>query len=740
MMKKFCFGLGLLSLIFAVGCAKGGNGQGSGVSVSVSGPSVVPVTLNATYTAAVTGSTNTAVTWSISGTACTGTPNPCGSFSSTTATTAVYQAPATAPNPVVVTITATAQADSTAAGAENVNVEPVSVVVTPTTVSVGENLEQQFTAVAIPDSVPQTFSWTCTPTAACANFTPAPNNLGLAVLTAPSAAQTGVQVSATWSSATPENPPGVGTSKISVVSSRLAAGNYAFHFKGYDSGAPVGVTGGVTVGSGGAITGYEEVQSGGTSPTLYGIVSGAFTQAPSGVFSNNEGTLTLNVSNNTSNVYTSVINSSGNIQMIESDATGITGSGVMQKSSAAFNSSAQTFAFGFTGVDSSGKRVGYVGVIPMTPNVNGTGGTIAGGVIDTNDGGVASNLCGPSPCMVTGTYTQLNALIWQMTLNAGSTAFDFDFVVASGVAQTKTAPNALTLYAISTDPILTNPQVSGSMVYQVPMTYNNAAFAGSSVSALTGITANASNVALVNGTTDGKSSGSAGTGGFSGVFDQNDNGMILSASTFPPSTSAPPNPYTYVASSSSNGRYVFQLPVNPSASASAAPAPFVLYASGANRGFMLDQSSSTVFTGAMYPQSTISMFSYALSELPGAYAASTIPNSSPGIMPFVQNLLLEFPGDSMNVVGGTENSGSGALLLVGTSGTGAYSMMSNGTGTITFTPAPPGPAVGTNVICAVDITTVPNPLATGLQNYVVTDFFEMGTTSGTASGIMFAQQ
>ena len=507
MIKNFCFGLGLLSLIFAVGCAKGGNGMGSGVAVSVSGPSVVAVTLNATYTATVTGSTNTAVTWSISGSACTGTPNPCGSFSSTTATTAVYQAPATAPNPVVVTITATAQADSTATGETNINVEPVSVVVTPTTVSVGENLEQQFTAVAIPDSVPQTFSWTCTPTAACASFTPAPNNLGLAVLTAPAAAQTGVQVSATWSSTTPENPPGVGTSKVSIVASRLAAGNYAFQFSGYDSGAPVDVTGGITVGSGGAITGYEEVQSGGAAPTLLNIVSGSFVQAPSiSAFSNDDGVLTLSLSNSTTNVYTAVINSSGNIQMIESDAMGIKGSGVMQKSSAAFNSGPQTFAFGFTGLDSSGKRVGYVGVLPMTPNVNGTGGTIAGGMMDTNDGGVTSGLCGASPCSVTGTYAQLNASIWQMTLTAGPTAFDFDFVVAGGVAQTRTGPNVLTLYAVSTDPILTNPVVSGPMVYQVPMTtpgYNNAAFTGSSVSALTGVNAgaaNSSNVALVRST------------------------------------------------------------------------------------------------------------------------------------------------------------------------------------------------------------------------------------------------
>lgn len=758
MMKNCVLGIILLSLALLGGCAKGGNGEGSGIAVSVSGASVVGVTLSATYTAAVTGTTNTAVSWSISGTACTGTPNPCGSFTTMTATTATYQAPATAPGPGTITIQATSKADSTVTGDASVNIVPVSVVVTPTAspaVVVGENLTQQFTAVAVPDAAPQTFTWTCSPTAACGGFVPGTNTPGgannsgvavyTAVYTAPSTAQTGVQISASWSSTMPETPAGTATSKVSVAATRLIPNsNYVFQFSGYDSSNnAVAVLGTVPIDKDGIIApgGIEDVFSANGFQQKLAITSASAIYSLTGNNSNNQAVLNLSTgAANIPNTYSAVLTSGGNIQMIEIDTAG-TGSGVMQKSATQFNTSAETFAFGFTGIDSTGNRVGYVGILPMTPNANGTGGTISGGMLDTNDNGNASNVCGTSPCTVTGTYVQdtNNASLWHMTLSAGTSALDFDFFVAGGQTQSKTTanPQPLTLYAISTDPVLTNPAVSGSMVYQVPMTsgYNNAAFSGSSVSALTGINptaSNSSNVALINGTTDGTSSGTGGSGGFTGGFDQNNNGTILSVSEFPSAT-ATSNPYSYVASGSS-GRYIFQLPVNASASASAAPTPFVLYASGANRGFLLDQSSAAVFTGAMYPQSTANNFYYAPSEMPGTYAASSIPGSTSGVVPFVENLLLTSTGSATYNVTGVENSGSGYESL-----TGSYTMNSNGTGAITLT-SPPLPAVATNVIYAVDATTIPNSLNSSLPNFIITDFFTIGETSGTPSAITFAQQ
>src|SRR5208282_1167230 len=52
------------------------------------------------------------------------------------------------------------------------------------------------------------------------------------------------------------------------------------------------------------------------------------------------------------------------------------------------------------------------------------------------------------------------------------------------------------------------------------------------------------------------------------------------------------------------------------------------YASGANRGFLLDQSSSSVMTGTMASQGNIGL-GLSSSEVPGTFAAATTVSSSP---------------------------------------------------------------------------------------------------------------
>jgi len=737
MIKNCLFAVALLSLALAGGCAKGGNGvvpPPPTITVTITSPSNVNPTAiyptqSVTLTATVSNSSTTAVTWSLGpATTCTGTPNPCGTLTpvtpAPTPATATYLAPAT---PISgVTVTATLVSDTSVTGPLGITVVPVTVVVTPLTVSVGQNLVQQFTAIAVPDAAPQTFTWTCTPTGSCGGLLQDPNTSGLAVYTAPPSPFTGsVVVAAT--STVQQSSPGVGQAKVTVATSRLPAGAYAFRFSGYDSSNnPVAVAGSLTVAANGSISGVEDVLTGGAT-TQYTIALGSYTPISS---NNNLGTLTLPLSSGTTNTYTAVLTSSGIIRMIESDTAG-TGSGVMQKSAAGtvFNAGAQTFVFGFTGVDSTGDRVGYVGMLPMTPS--GTGGTITGGLLDSNDHGSTNSVCGTPPCSVTGTY-QLDGTIpglWHMTLNSVTT-LHFDFFVSAG--QTNSQPNPLTLFAISTDPTdSTHPALSGSLVYQwpgtatAPITYNNAAFKGTSVSNLTGASAN---VSLTVGTTDGTSSGTGGTGGFTGTFDQNNDGTTLSAVSFP-SASQSPSPYTYVASSSANGRYIFQMLGNPNATTVVPPLPFVLYASGANRGFLLDQSSPAVMTGTMDPQPSLKNFSYTASELPGTFAAATIANSDSSIAPVVQNLLLTSTGSATYNVAGTQNTQNSSQALTGTynlTGFGAGA----GSGTITLT----APAAN-YVIYAIDASAVPNS-----TNDVITDFMMMGMTSGTPSSIIFAQQ
>src|SRR5260370_2589361 len=163
MIKNCLFAVAVLSLELAGGCAKGGTGAGNGITVTVSDGNLAAlyVTQSVQFTAAVTGTTNTAVTWSLSGTACTGTPNPCGTIDPT----GLYKAPATAPNPAAVTFTATSQADSTAIGSLGVNVVQVKVVVTPTPLTVGSRLWYPSTTHVCPHSRPHTLP--CTSAAPC---------------------------------------------------------------------------------------------------------------------------------------------------------------------------------------------------------------------------------------------------------------------------------------------------------------------------------------------------------------------------------------------------------------------------------------------------------------------------------------------------------------------------------------------------------------------------------------------
>jgi len=665
MIKKCLFAVGLLSLALAGGCAKGGNGAPPPpptIDVSITSPKRVNAgaiypTQTVTLQAAVSHATTSAVTWSLSG---PGTLTPV--TPPTTPATATYVAPATAGS--TATVTATLTADTTVKGSLALNIVDITTEVAPLTLSVGKGLTQQFTVVAIPDDAPQTFTWSCTANGVpCVNFVQDSNVSGLAYYTAQdNCGNNCVQISA----AAPLDPTGCSTSpqnctiaKASLVTSRVS-GTYAFRFSGYDSSNhATAVVGTFTVASNGTISGVEdEITSSG--PAQYSISGGSYAPiTASDPNANNAGTLKL-PTGFFPNQYQVVLDGAGDIEMIESDGHG-TGSGIAQKSASSnvFTGN-QTYAFGFTGVDSSGNRVGYVGVLPM----NGSG-LVVSGQMDANDNGNSSNsVCSAPPCTVTGSYVPNGNGSWHLALTAPVT-MGFDFFISSGTAN---KGNPLTFYAISTDPVdATHPAVSGTMVLQdSSLTYDKTHFKGTSVSALTGINGANTNVSLTLGTTDGN-------GNFSGQFDQNNAGLILSAAQFPPTGSTS---YTYAATGT-NGRYTFNMLGDPTAKTVVPPIPFVLYASGANRGFLLDQSSSSVMTGTMNPQGKGGPF--AGSELPGTFGAATTSSGSFNVSPSAANLLLTFPGGGVFNVSGTQYPGSqtvtGTLDLNSANGSlGAFSI------------------------------------------------------------------
>ncbi|MDZ7651954.1 MAG: hypothetical protein U5L03_05030 [Burkholderiaceae bacterium] len=134
----------------AVVAACGGGGGGS--TPPPPPPPVVAVTVQptvavgilkigeqATYTAVVTGTSSTAVNWSVSGAGCTGAA--CGTIT----TAGVYTAPAIVPQPPAVSIIATSQADTTKSGSYAQTIgSDVALAVWPQTARVTLNNNRQF--------------------------------------------------------------------------------------------------------------------------------------------------------------------------------------------------------------------------------------------------------------------------------------------------------------------------------------------------------------------------------------------------------------------------------------------------------------------------------------------------------------------------------------------------------------------------------------------------------------------
>jgi len=180
----------------------------------------VPTATTDSFTASVTGTTNTAVAWSLSGAGCSGIS--CGTLS-TSSLTAIYKAPVVAPSPPSVSVVATSMAAPNKSASASVTiVSVVSVAVTPSSASVATGATQQLTASVIGSSN-AAVTWSvqgtgCSP-AACGTV----NSNGL--YTAPSAVPSPAAVSVTaTSSADPSKAASASVSIFSASGTNTAYG------------------------------------------------------------------------------------------------------------------------------------------------------------------------------------------------------------------------------------------------------------------------------------------------------------------------------------------------------------------------------------------------------------------------------------------------------------------------------------------------------------------------------------
>jgi len=667
MMKNLLFVVALLSVALWTGCATGGGGHtGAKITVTVSTPqnqNVVGVTLTLQFTAVVSGTDNTAVTWSLTqsgGGACT---VACGTLSSS----GLYTAPSTPPSPAKVDITATSVANPTKSDTVEITVLPITVTVTPGPALVGVGLQQQFSAPVTPDAAPQTVTWGPLSGANCpANDCGTVDASGL--YTAPDLIPSGGSFSLEATS-TIDPPNWIGVGNVTVVSSRMS-GPYAFRFSGYDStNKPVAIAGGFVANSNGTIaSGVQDelTPAGHNRCAILSSSSYAFNTQ------NNHGTLTLKTSSGACSVnartYNFVLNANGDGQMIEFDAVGRGSGRVSLASKSAFNNGALTggFAFGLSGTDIlTGKRAGSAGffVADGAGNIG-----PSKGLLDINDGAVAT-----SSSNVTGSYNILSDGSGTMTLvdnDHGAATYQFAIYVVGG--KTTNATNPLTLYMISTDPLANKPAVVGTIVFQdKTQTFDKSALNSFSLSNLTGVDSTGSHTQVSLTTASGD-----GNGNISASYDANNAGTIVAAKTF-----------TSTYSATGSGRYTVDW-LSPAVH-------FVLYLTAANRGFLLDQSSTAVYTGTM-DQQTGSGF--AVSEMSGTFDAATGSSGVSGSSQVAINLLMTADSLTNFKVAGTQDETDPVQHQGQTVTAPTNTMTSAGTGTITLT----APAATKYVIYALD--------------------------------------
>ena len=601
-----------------------------GVSVS---PSKVDVAVGTTqqFTADVTGTSNPSVTWTLSGTGCSG--GACGTLSST----GLYTAPSSVPASPKITIKATSTVDTTKSSSASVTIiPPLAITVTPAKALVALKSQQPFFATVI-GSLNTAVTWKvagpgCSGSA-CGTISTA------GVYTAPASLPSPATITVTAASKAVPSQTASATITLIASNNEKLNGQYAFQFKGFDINGPYQATGSfVADGSGNLTSGVEDVNSS-TGVTANTSFAGTYSIGGDG-----RGTMTITDSLGTS-TYRFALDLLGKKgRLIEFDNSGTRGSGIIERQdSTAFSTNALTgsFVINLTGMDSNGNRIGAIGQLYFR-----TGFVPLGG-LDVNDGGVVSPY-GP----FNGDYHVSSNGRGTMGLSIpGFDGGSFNFAIY--------VISANEFLAISLDPLSTrNPVFSGPAELQTGVPFTSAAFSGPTVINLSGnngsttqdivgqIMFNTSTVAL--------------------TFDENSGGTITTNAVL-----------TGADSIQINGRGTLNLDNNNGTSTN-----WIFYAISPNHAFVLDSSSSFVMDGDLEPQSTIQPFTN--TDVIGTYllGSGELVSFTNPLVSGVSNF------DGKGDVAGTQDTSTSSAQTPNQSLAGTYSIstsLNNGRGNLILT-------------------------------------------------------
>jgi hypothetical protein len=611
------------------------------------------------FSASVTGTSNTSVSWSVSGTGCSG--SGCGTVSPT----GLYTAPEALPTQVMVTATSVADLAVSASATVTI-IPPVVVTISPTTAIVAASTQQQFRA-SITGSTNKGITWTVSGSGCSGASCGSVSTAGL--YTAPASLPSSASVTITATAQANGTSSASATVTLVASNNSKLTGQYAFFFTGFDSNGAYQAAGSITANGSGVIVSGEEDVNNFVGPSSSVPIAGTYQ-----VTSDDRGTMTINSSLGT-HTYKFALNTQGTKgRFISFDQSGVRGSGIIERQDpTAFDPSVLSngYVLGLSGEDSSGGRVGALGL--MFPD---GAGFIAGSTLDVNDGGSVS----PTFGSFSGIYSVDSTGRGTATLlipGLGSGIFDFALYVVS----------ANEFLIISVDPIGQNNLILGGPAeIQNGAPFTSSSFSGSSIFSLSG----------TNGSAPQDIVGRLGFNGDSNVtanFDENNGGNITVAGSM-----------TGAYDLELNGRGTLNLD-NSNGSATV----WYMYATGTNQGFVMDASTSAAGIGEMYPVSIVPPFSN--SDILGSYLVGSgdpVTQTTPlysGVSSFdggssVQGQGLINGAEDISQVTLSPNqvlTGTYSVSGVSNNGRGAILLTSPTAGTIAVWVASPTEVLGLNI-------------------------------------------
>jgi len=558
-MKPFLFLVTATVLVWS-GCGGNKSSTTTGVAITIS-PTTASVAGGATqqFTATVTGSTNTAVTWQVNG--ATGGD----AINGTVSTTGLYTAPSVLPSNTTVAVTAIAQADTTKTAAATVTLTAPAVIITisPPNATLAAGAQQQFTAaVTVTGSSDNTVTWSVNGVAGGDAIHGTVDANGLYTAPLSPSPQAGITVRATSHA----NTSFFASAPVTVQFSNASlSGTYVFLVSRGDDSSAAGFAyrGGIFVadGKGSIKSGVSDFNSGSGSPG-----GGVFTVAGSYVVNvDGRGTLTFSDAAG-SHTLSFALTSNTRGQAIAFDSGPVT-SGFLRLQRAVATPSG-SYVFLLTG-DNAGPAAA-IGQLSFS-------GTLITGTEDINSSGAIVQQSGLS-----GTVVSLDSATGRGSLQLNSSNFAFYVIDAS------------TILLVDID--ASGTRVAGT-AYAQTGSFTNATL-GSSVFAVSGNRASDKKPYVEAGRfdTDGAGKLTAGT------FDLNNAGTVTSPVLSSGAT------YTIT----SNGRGTI-----PSATANSG---FILWLASSKQGVIMEADSvgtSQIASGLLFQQQT------GFQQIAGGFAFAT---------------------------------------------------------------------------------------------------------------------